>query len=101
LAGGERRDAGGELLGAFQRQEVAGYSVRTLGRATWAAAGESPKQAISDRLVLEARRLLAHTGQPISRLARRLGFRDPSNFSTFFTLHTGQSPTAFRAAIRH
>jgi AraC-like DNA-binding protein len=86
LAGGERRDAGGELLGAFQRQEVAGYSVRTLGRATRAAAGESPKQAISDRLVLEA---------------RRLGFRDPSNFSTFFTIHTGQSPTAFRAAIRH
>ncbi|MET9263871.1 AraC family transcriptional regulator [Amycolatopsis sp. NPDC004079] len=77
-----------------------GYSARTLNRATQAAAGESPKQAVNRRLVLEARRLLAHTDQPVARLARRLGFRDPSNFSTFFIVHTGQSPTAFRATTR-
>ncbi len=77
-----------------------GYSARTLSRATQAAAGESPKQAINDRLALEARRLLAHTDQPVSQLARRLGFRDPSNFSTFFTIHTGQPPTVFRAGTR-
>lgn len=77
-----------------------GYSARTLNRATQAATGESPKQAINRRLVLEARRLLAHTDQPVGRLAHRLGFRDPSNFSTFFIVHTGQSPTAFRATAR-
>jgi AraC-like DNA-binding protein len=77
-----------------------GYSARTLNRATQAATGESPKQAINRRLILEARRLLVHTDQPVARLARRLGFRDPSNFSTFFIVHTGQSPTAFRATAR-
>ncbi len=82
-------------VGHYARQ--LGYSARTLNRATQAAAGESPKQAINNRLTLEARRLLAHTDQPITHLARRLGFRDPSNFSTFFAVQTGQSPTAFRA----
>jgi len=78
-----------------------GYTSRTLNRATQTAAGESPKQAINHRIVLEARRLLAHTDQPITQLARRLGFRDPSNFSAFFTLHTGQSPTDFRRGPAH
>jgi AraC-like DNA-binding protein len=56
----------------------------------------TPKQAIQDRLTLEARRLLAHTNLPISTIATQLGFHDPSNFATFFTHHTGDTPTAFR-----
>ncbi|WP_203963428.1 helix-turn-helix domain-containing protein [Actinocatenispora thailandica] len=77
-----------------------GYTTRTLNRATHTAVGESPKQAINRRLVLEARRLLAHTDQPITQLAHRLGFRDPSNFSAFFVTQTGQSPSVFRAGTR-
>ena len=73
-----------------------GYSTRTLERATQAASEESPKQAINRRIVLEARRLLAHTDQPIGTLARELGFRDPANFSSFFTQESGETPTSFR-----
>ncbi len=73
-----------------------GYSTRTLERATRAASEESPKQAINRRIVLEARRLLAHTDQPIGILARELGFRDPANFSSFFTQESGETPTSFR-----
>jgi len=77
-----------------------GYSPRTLARATRTAAGESPKQIIQGRLALEARRLLAHSELPVSAIGARLGFRDPSNFSTFFTKVTGEVPTAFRRRQR-
>lgn len=73
-----------------------GYSQRTLNRATQAAAGESPKQAINRRIALEARRLLAHTDRPITTIARELGFEDPSNFAAFFAQQTHETPTAFR-----
>ena len=54
------------------------------------------RSAIEARIALEARRLLAHTNLPASTIAIQLGFRDPSNFSTFFTRQTRQTPTAFR-----
>jgi AraC-like DNA-binding protein len=73
-----------------------GYSLRTLNRATQTAAGESPKQAVSRRLVLEARRLLAYTDRPVATIARELGFTDPSNFSTFFARQTHEAPSTFR-----
>ena len=76
-----------------------GYSRRTLNRATQATADESPKQAVSRRLVLEARRLLAHTDRPVAAIARELGFTDPSNFSRFFTRQTDETPSAFRAHL--
>ncbi len=77
-----------------------GYSLRTLNRATQTAAGESPKQAVSRRLVLEARRLLAYTDRPVATIARELGFTDPSNFATFFTRQTGEAPSIFRVRAR-
>jgi AraC-like DNA-binding protein len=77
-----------------------GYSQRTLNRATQAAAGESPKQAINRRIALEARRLLAHTDQPVTAIARTLGFNDASNFAAFFAHRTGETPTGFRRRIR-
>jgi AraC-like DNA-binding protein len=73
-----------------------GYSVRTLNRATRRVADESPKQAVHRRLVLEARRLLAHTDRPVATIAYELGFTDPSNFSTFFRRQTDETPSAFR-----
>ena len=85
-------------VGHYARQ--LGYSSRTLGRATRAVAGETPKQAIDRRIILEARRLLAHSDRPITVVSRELGFGDPSNFSTFFVRWTGVAPTAFRAAER-
>jgi AraC-like DNA-binding protein len=45
---------------------------------------------------LEARRLLAHTDEPVAAIARRLGFPEPTNFGTCFTRHTGVTPGPFR-----
>jgi AraC-like DNA-binding protein len=77
-----------------------GYSPRTLSRATLAGAGIGAKEFIDRRVILEARRLLAHGDQPASRIAAQLGFTSATNFSKYFHQRTGQSPIAFRAAVR-
>ncbi|MFE7120538.1 AraC family transcriptional regulator [Streptomyces sp. NPDC057654] len=77
-----------------------GYSPRTLSRASLAAAGVGAKEFIDCRVVLEAKRLLAHSDLPAARIADRLGFDDAANFSKFFTHRTGRSPGAFRASLK-
>ncbi|MEV0321047.1 helix-turn-helix domain-containing protein [Streptomyces sp. NPDC050658] len=77
-----------------------GYSTRTLSRATLAGAGVGAKEFIDRRVVLEAKRLLAHSDQPAARIADRLGFSSATNFSKFFHKRTGQTPIDFRGAMR-
>ena len=77
-----------------------GYSPRTLSRATHEAVGRSAKQFIDDRVVLEAKRLLAHADITVAECARRTGFDDPANFSTFFRARAGLAPGAFAATAR-
>ncbi|WP_109028618.1 helix-turn-helix transcriptional regulator [Streptomyces rubrogriseus] len=80
--------------------DALGYSRRTLVRAVRAATGETPKGFIDKRVVLEAKRLLAHTELPIGRVGAAVGFPDAANFSKFFQQHTDQTPAAFRAELR-
>ncbi|WP_460071018.1 helix-turn-helix domain-containing protein [Streptomyces sp. YKOK-I1] len=80
--------------------DALGYSRRTLVRAVRAATGETPKGFIDKRVVLEAKRLLAHTELSIGRVGAAVGFPDPANFSKFFHLHTGVTPVGFRAELR-
>ncbi|MFC9627766.1 helix-turn-helix domain-containing protein [Streptomyces mirabilis] len=80
--------------------DALGYSRRTLVRAVRAATGETPKGFIDKRVVLEAKRLLAHTEMPIGRIGVAVGFPDSANFSKFFHQHTGTSPVVFRAELR-
>ncbi|MGW1613381.1 AraC family transcriptional regulator [Streptomyces sp. NPDC002285] len=76
-----------------------GYSRRTLVRAVRAATGETPKGFIDKRVILEAKRLLAHTEMPIGRVGAAVGFPDAANFSKFFHQHTEMTPAAFRAEL--
>ncbi len=73
-----------------------GYSVRTLARATAAAAGRTPKQVVDDRVALEAKRLLMQSDLTVAAVGRRVGFAEPTNFGRFFHRHTGMTPAAFR-----
>ncbi len=77
-----------------------GYNPRTLTRATMAAAGVTAKKYIDDRVLLEAKRLLAHDTDSAAAVARTLGFADPSDFTKFFRVRTGTTPAAFRAAAQ-
>ena len=69
-----------------------GYSARTLTRAVQRGTGASAKAYIAARVVLEAKRLLAHDRLSSARCAAHLGFSDPSNFSLFFRTKVGQLP---------
>lgn len=73
-----------------------GWTTRTLARAAHAATGKSPKELIDERVLLEARRLLAHTDLPVARVGEATGFKDPSNFGAWFRLRAGQTPADFR-----
>jgi AraC-like DNA-binding protein len=77
-----------------------GYSTRTLSRASMDAAGVAAKEYIDRRVLLEAKRLLAHGDQPAAKIAVRLGFSSATNFSKFFRQRAGTSPLAFRHAVR-
>ncbi|MFJ5229487.1 helix-turn-helix domain-containing protein [Kitasatospora sp. NPDC088391] len=77
-----------------------GYAPRTLSRATLAAAGVGAKEFIDRRVVLEAKRLLAHSDSSAARIAGHLGFADAANFAKFFHQRTGTTPIAFRTGVR-
>jgi AraC-like DNA-binding protein len=77
-----------------------GYAARTLSRASLSAAGVGAKEFIDRRVVLEAKRLLAHSDHSASRVAALLGFRDAANFGKYFQQRTGESPLAFRTTAR-
>ncbi|WP_393097003.1 helix-turn-helix domain-containing protein [Streptomyces sp. LN325] len=79
--------------------DALGYSRRTLVRAVRAATGQTPKGFIDKRVILEAKRLLAHTGMPIGRIGVAVRFPASANFSKFFHQHTGTTPVVFRAEL--
>lgn len=74
-----------------------GYAPRTLSRAVQQATGRTAKAYIVERVVLEAKRLLAHDRLSAARCADTLGFPDASNFSVFFRKATGHRPGAWQA----
>ena len=55
---------------------------------------------IHERLVLEARRLLVHTGTSLKEITVDLGFSDASYFTRFFKRETGVTPANYRNSIR-
>ncbi|MGQ4390465.1 helix-turn-helix domain-containing protein [Streptomyces sp. SAS_270] len=77
-----------------------GYSARTLSRATLATAGLGAKEFIDRRVVLEAKRLLAHSDQTAARIADHLAFPSATHFSKYFHQRTGQTPIGFRHTVR-
>ena len=59
--------------------------------------GRGAKEIIEEQLVVEARRLLLYSDETASRVALRLGFKDPSYFGRFFRRASGCTPSDFRA----
>ncbi|RZK12762.1 MAG: helix-turn-helix domain-containing protein [Flavobacterium sp.] len=55
-----------------------------------------PNDVIKNRIVLEAKRLLAHTKLTSKEIAYMLGYEDPAYFSRLFVQKTGETPTGFR-----
>jgi AraC-like DNA-binding protein len=57
---------------------------------------QSPNEIIKSRIILEAKRLLAHTVLTIRQIGYSLGYEDDAYFIRLFTKQTGLSPQQFR-----
>ncbi len=71
-------------------------SEKRLGLATGKVLGKTPKEIISDRVLLEAKRLLVHTNLTIKEIGLKLGFGDPAYFVRYFKKNTETTPLEFR-----
>lgn len=69
---------------------------KRLNKATSKVLGSTPKQMIDDRVLLEAKRLLSHTDNPIKFIGFELGFEEPTNFIKYFRKHSNSTPIEFR-----
>lgn len=58
--------------------------------------GKTARQLVHERILLEAKRLLAHGNASISEVAYQLNFKDTAYFSRFFKKHTHRSPSEFK-----
>ncbi|WP_035455828.1 helix-turn-helix domain-containing protein [Algoriphagus terrigena] len=56
----------------------------------------TPNDIIKDRIILESKRLLAHTQMTVKEIAFSLNYEDDAYFVRFFQKHTGLSPLSFR-----
>lgn len=82
--------------GVAEYAKCLGCSEKSLCRAVLAFSRMSTKAFLSKRVVLEAKRLLAYTGLPVSSVAHKLGFDEATNFIKFFQREAGCSPGNFR-----
>jgi AraC-like DNA-binding protein len=60
--------------------------------------GKSVKAVISEKIILEAKRMLLFTEKSGKEIAFDLGFDDPAHFSKFFKKETGINLTEFKAS---
>jgi AraC-like DNA-binding protein len=71
-------------------------SEKRLGQATQAILGKSPKSIISERILLEAKRLLVHSNLSVKEVGMELGFADPGYFVRYFKKNSKSTPAQFR-----
>jgi AraC family transcriptional activator of pobA len=62
--------------------------------------GRSTKELVTDRVMLEAARLLRFTDRTIGEIAYETGFGDPLYFSRAFKRYNGHAPSAYRDLSR-
>ncbi|MDA0162287.1 AraC family transcriptional regulator [Solirubrobacter ginsenosidimutans] len=67
-----------------------------LSRSLSQVTGRTTKQLITDRVMLEAARLLRFTDLNVGEIAFRAGFEDQLYFSRAFKRHYGEAPTSYR-----
>ncbi|MFM7021859.1 MAG: AraC family transcriptional regulator [Flavobacteriales bacterium] len=87
----------------FRKRKQVSYFAREisitekrLNSATSKTLGITPKEMIDERIVLEAKRLLSHTGNSIKEIGFELGFEEPTNFIKYFRKHCNCTPVEFR-----
>ena len=80
--------------------DALGVPPAALSKALSGVTGRSTKELITDRVMVEAARLLRFTGLTVGEVAHRTGFDDQLYFSRAFKRRLGEPPVAYRARSR-
>jgi len=114
----ERRDDDGGALAIFRRfsnvlerdfakhhgaghyADALAMPAAALSQALNQITGKSTKELVTDRVMVEAVRLLRFTDRTMGEVAYLTGFSDPLYFSRAFKRHAGEPPTVFRDRTR-
>ncbi|MCL4187295.1 MAG: AraC family transcriptional regulator [Rhodobacteraceae bacterium] len=83
-------------LGVADYAAALGVTPTHLTRACKQACARSASALLQDRVLFEARRLLAETRLPVKSISQQLGFTSAAYFTRAFQTRTGLTPTAFR-----
>jgi len=109
------RTRGQELLAGFQRlahqhfaawkqpaqyAEALAITPSHLNDTVKALSGRSVSQHLQARTILEAKRLLYYSDQPVKQIGYTLGYDEPVYFGKLFKKVTGLTPQQFRYTIR-
>jgi AraC-like DNA-binding protein len=86
----------GKSVSEFARD--LGVTATHLTRVCNRTCGRSASDLLHDRVIFEARLMLAETRTPIQKVAQTLGFTSPAYFTRAFQHRTGKTPSAFRKA---
>ncbi|WP_452219042.1 AraC family transcriptional regulator [Lacinutrix undariae] len=84
-----------EKLPKFYADQL-NISTKHLNRIIKTTTGKTTSQLISERLILEAKRLIVHSQDNLANIAYTLQFSDYAYFSTYFKSKTGITPFDFR-----
>jgi AraC family transcriptional regulator len=90
------RDHIGQKLDLDSISQAAGLSTFHFARLFKGATGDSPFQFVTRTRMERAKELLRKTRLPISQIAERVGYQQPSHFSGRFRSLLGRSPDAYR-----
>ncbi len=89
-----------QLRTASEIARVLGVSRSWLNQLVRQETARNLTDHLQARLILESKRLLAHSDLNVSEIAYELGFEDPSYFTRLFRQVEGLSPREFREAYR-
>jgi AraC family transcriptional regulator, transcriptional activator of pobA len=89
-----------QLTSASEVAKLLGVSRSWLNQLVRQETTKNLTDHLRSRLILESKRLLAHSDLNVSEVAYELGFEDPSYFTRLFRQMEGRSPREFREDYR-
>lgn len=79
--------------------DLLGITAKHLNRITQTVVQKKASDIITERVILEAKRMLIYVDESLTDIAFKLGFEEYSYFSRVFSKNTGETPSHF--VLRH
>ncbi|GAB3647781.1 helix-turn-helix transcriptional regulator [Echinicola sediminis] len=86
-----------EVKQVEQFAEMMNISVKKLNKICQLSVNTTARELIKERILIEAKNLLTHTGNNVNEIAYQLNFTDSSNFVKFFKAQTTLTPLEYRS----